>query len=57
MFEKRIICPYCGYAMPVHILSGAECHGLKMKCKSRECKKEFEMIVHNGQQIRIRKLK
>lgn len=52
MPEKRIVCPYCGYVMPVRILPAAICRGLTIRCKNRGCKKEFEMIVQGGKQSR-----
>lgn len=40
---KNVICPYCGYKMPVKYDKNAICKGVFVKCKGRECKKEFEI--------------
>ena len=50
--QKRIRCPFCGYRMPIMALEDAECHGLIMKCKARNCGKEFEIKIKEGDQIK-----
>ena len=42
----KVKCPYCGYEMPIFILPGAFCVGLKVKCKGRKCRKEFEIKIN-----------
>ena len=43
--KEKVECPYCGH--PVNVFSGwdAKCKGIFLKCKNRECKKEFELII------------
>lgn len=42
---KKIRCPYCGYVMPLKADEKAECHGVWIRCKGRNCKKEFEIKI------------
>ncbi len=42
----KIQCPYCGYKMPIQYSAGAsQCYGVYVKCKGRNCGKEFEIII------------
>lgn len=43
--RKKVECPYCGYRMPIFYDDKAECHGLTVRCKGRNCKKEFEIKI------------
>lgn len=52
MQEKRVICPFCGYAMPVFFGNNSQCSALKMQCKGRKCRKTFEIKIEKGKQIR-----
>ncbi len=49
---NRVICPFCGYIMPIRIMPKAESKGLTAKCKNKKCKKEFEIEVKEGMQSR-----
>ncbi len=49
---KKVLCPFCGYRMPLTVLPGAECEGLRMRCKNKKCRREFEVIVKRGIQSR-----
>lgn len=42
---QKVKCPYCGYEMPIKRDQSAECKGLWVKCKGRNCKKEFEIVI------------
>jgi DNA-directed RNA polymerase subunit RPC12/RpoP len=42
---NRVICPYCGYRMPIEVASVAVAKGLFVKCKGRQCGKRFEIII------------
>lgn len=42
---KKIKCPYCGYEMPVTYYPGATCQGVFIRCKGRNCKKTFEIML------------
>lgn len=42
---KQVICPYCNYKMPIKYRDNAICKGLIVKCKGRNCKKEFEIKI------------
>lgn len=48
---KKVKCPYCGYEMPMSY-EQAECKGLVVKCKGRNCKKEFEIKIENNKQVK-----
>ena len=41
-----VLCPYCGAKHSLYD-DQAECKGVYVKC-SRGCKREFEIIIHNG---------
>lgn len=41
--RAKVECPYCGYKMPIEKDETAECKGLWVKCKGRNCGKEFEI--------------
>ena len=43
MEKERLICPYCGYRMPIEKGPNAVAHGLFVKCKGRNCGKIFEI--------------
>lgn len=45
MKQHRIKCPYCGYMMPIKADETAECKGIWVKCKGRNCKREFEIRI------------
>jgi hypothetical protein len=43
--KNKIICPYCGYEMPVFYDEGAVSKGVYIRCKGRNCKKIFEIKI------------
>lgn len=43
---KKIKCPYCGYEMPVYYNEQSQCKGVVVRCKGRNCKKEFEIKLN-----------
>lgn len=45
MENKRVICPHCGYRMPIEVEPGAVARGLYVKCKGRNCGKRFEVVL------------
>ena len=45
MESKKIECPYCGYKMPIFYTKEAKCKGIWVKCKGKNCKKEFEIKI------------
>lgn len=47
---QKAKCCYCGYEMPVWYKPNAESHGLQLKCKNPKCRREFELIIRNGEQ-------
>ena len=49
---KRVKCPYCGYSMLIFFTEKSECHGITVPCKGRNCGKEFEIKIRNGEQIK-----
>ena len=48
MIVDKIKCPYCGYVMPLKVDPDAKCKGVWIKCKGRNCKKEFEIKILPG---------
>ena len=45
---KKVICPYCGYTLPILYDTSTNVKGLLLYCKGRHCKKSFYLIVING---------
>ena len=46
---RKVICPFCGYRMPIRYEQDkAECKGLFVKCKGRNCGKVFEIIIKSS---------
>lgn len=43
--RKNVICPFCGYKMPIQYAPKANCSGVYVKCKGRNCRKEFEIRI------------
>ncbi len=45
--EKKVKCPHCGYEMPItYDPKRAECSGVYVRCKGRNCKKLFEIKLN-----------
>lgn len=44
--RTKVKCPFCGYEMPVTYEEGAECRKVYVRCKGRNCKKEFEIRIN-----------
>ncbi len=43
--RRNVICPFCGYKMPIQYTTGSVCSGVYVKCKGRKCGKEFEIKI------------
>ena len=44
--RERVICPICGYKMPIEYdPSVAKCNGVFVKCKGRSCGRIFEIVI------------
>ena len=43
--DHRVRCPFCGYRMPVEAPPGAVAKGLYVKCKGRDCRRRFEIVL------------
>ncbi len=43
--REKIRCPYCGHSVNVFKSEDAKCKGIFLKCKNRECRKEFELRI------------
>lgn len=41
--HKKILCPYCGYSMPLYYTDDSTARGVFVRCKGRNCKKMFEI--------------
>ncbi|HJG87455.1 hypothetical protein [Pseudoflavonifractor capillosus] len=48
--KKKVKCPHCGYEMPLLYDETAESRGIYAKCKGRNCGKEFEIVIREGQE-------
>ena len=44
--RKKIVCPNCGYKMPIEHDVNANCKGIWVKCKGRNCGKTFEIKIN-----------
>lgn len=51
-YSLRVECPECGYKMPVFFTEDAECSGVMVACKGRNCHSIFEVTIKNGKQIK-----
>ena len=47
--RKWIHCPYCGAKHSIYD-DRAECRGVYLVC-TRKCKQEFELVIHDGEQV------
>lgn len=45
MERNRVTCPYCGYRMPIETVPDAVARGLFVKCKGRNCGRQFEIVL------------
>ena len=50
--KVKIRCPHCGYEMPEQYDQTADCRGVFVRCKGRDCKREFEIKIENGKQVK-----
>ena len=41
--SEKIVCPFCGYRMPIFRGPAAYCRDLWVRCKGRRCGKWFEI--------------
>ena len=49
----KVVCPHCGYKMPLIFKSNSNSNGVFLMCKGRSCKKTFELIIKDGIQIGV----
>ena len=47
---NRVICPYCGYRLPIIYSSNSNCKEILVNCKGRSCKRSFNLIIKDGVQ-------
>lgn len=47
---NQIICPYCGYKLPLFLTTSSNMNSISIKCKGRQCSKIFFPIVKDGVQ-------
>lgn len=43
---KKVKCPFCGYEMPIRYDKNSKAKGIFVKCKGRNCKKQFEIKIN-----------
>lgn len=48
----RVQCPVCKYNMPFSYTKEAECRGVMVPCKGRNCHTVFELKIKDGKQIK-----
>ncbi|MCO7147404.1 hypothetical protein NIA28_13700 [Coprococcus catus] len=48
----RVECPECKYKMPLFFEETAECSGVMVSCKGRNCHARFELKIKDGKQIK-----
>lgn len=48
----QVVCPDCGYRMPVFYGEEAYSKGVRIACKGRKCRHIFELKIEGGQQIK-----
>lgn len=51
-YPRRVICPRCGYEMPIFYEKKAECDGVTVTCKGRNCHAVFQIKITSGEQIK-----
>lgn len=44
----KVVCPHCGYEMPIFCGKNAKSEDLHVRCKARHCKKFFEIVIAIG---------
>ena len=49
---SQVVCPKCGYRMPIFYVGDAECKGGVVCCKGRNCSNKFEIRITEGKQIK-----
>lgn len=50
--KTKIVCPYCGYELPIFFDEETNCENLIAMCKGRNCKKKFIINIKNNTQIK-----
>lgn len=51
-YPQKVVCPYCGYEMPIWYDESAESDGVTVTCKGRNCHSVFEIKIKFGEQIK-----
>lgn len=50
--SRKVVCPYCGYEMPIFYDDTAICDGVTVTCKGRSCHAVFIIRINSGEQIK-----
>ena len=50
-YHFKVLCPYCETRAPIRFIGNSSCNGVFLKCKNRDCRKEFELILEHGKQV------
>lgn len=50
---NNVICPYCGYRLPLKYGKSAKVFGVSIRCKGRNCRREFMLKIDKGKQLNI----
>ncbi len=52
--KEKVKCPFCGYEMPIWISDFSYCSGITVKCKGRNCKREFQLFIEPKKIFKIK---
>lgn len=47
---KNVVCPFCGYKLPIVYDKDTTVKNLLVSCKGRQCKESFVLNIKNGVQ-------
>lgn len=47
----KALCPYCDSRLPIRFNATTNCNGIFVKCKNRDCRAEFELVIDHGRQL------
>lgn len=47
---KNVVCPFCGYKLPIVYDKDTTVKNLLVSCKGRQCKESFILNIKNGVQ-------
>lgn len=51
-YPRKVVCPYCGYEMPIFYCETAHSNGVTVTCKGRKCHAVFAITIISGEQVK-----